>query len=42
LLEDTISHQQQKYEELLEWKQNNINANLFEVEKYEIEIKKMI
>ena len=31
-----------KYEELLEWKQNHINKSLFEVEKYEIEIKKMI
>ena len=31
-----------KYEELLEWKQEHIDKSLFDVERYELEIKKMI
>lgn len=42
LLEDTINQQHDRIEELLEWKNGYIDRNLFEVERYEIEIKKMI
>lgn len=42
LLEGTITQQQQRYDELLEWKQEHINKSLFEVQRYENEIKKMI
>lgn len=42
LLEKTISQHQQKYEQLLEWKQGHIDKSLFEVERYEMQIKKMI
>lgn len=42
LLEKSISQQQGKYEELLEWKQNYVDKSLFDIERYEMEIKKMI
>ena len=42
LLEQTISQQNLKYEELLEWKQQHIDKSLFDVERYEVEIEKMI
>jgi DNA repair exonuclease SbcCD ATPase subunit len=42
LLEATIAHQHQRYEEILDWKQSYVNRGLIEVEKYEAEIKKMI
>ena len=42
LLEKSILQQQGKYEELLEWKQNYVDKSLFDIERYEMEIKKMI